>query len=276
MSETWIRDRWTTSGCSATVKITGSLEKTRTEYQRLEVVQSEKLGKLLLLDDVIHLCEADEFAYHEMIVHPAMHAHPSPKKVLIIGGGDGGTAREVLKHDVDEVHLCEIDKAVIDICRKHFPDISKSFDDPRLKVFIEDGNVFLDSRKGDYDIIIVDSSDPVGPAKVLFSEGFYRKIHDALKEDGIAATQSEGMFFDRNTIIELFRFNRKIFPMLEYYYALVPTYPSGTIGFSFCSKRYGPLEDVRETGLEFKYYSPEIHRAAFVLPAFMKKALQEA
>lgn len=268
----WIRDKWSTSEATTNVKVVRQLESYHSKFQKIDVYETAKLGKMLLLDDIIMLTEYDEFAYHEMIVHPALYVHPRVKKVLVIGGGDGGTVREILKHTgVREIHVCEIDEDVISVSKKHFPALASGFDDPKVKIFFEDGAVFVQESKNTYDLIIVDSSDPVGPAEVLFREPFYKNIFHALKEDGISVTQSEGMFFDKETIKELFRFNRNIFPILYYYFTLVPTYPSGTIGFSFCSKKYHPIKDIHtKNGITTQYYTPDIHKASFVLPGFME------
>ncbi len=271
----WIRDGWAPNGAATSVKTDKHLESYHSGFQKIDVYETEKLGKMLLLDDVIMLTGFDEFAYHEMIVHPALHVHPNVKKVLVIGGGDGGTVREVLKHsEIEKVHVCEIDKEVISVCKKHFPTLASAFDDPKVMIFYEDGAVFVRERKNEYDLIIVDSSDPIGPAEVLFQEQFYKNIFHTLKKDGIAVTQSEGMFFDRDTIGKLFAFNRKIFPVLYYYFTMVPTYPSGTIGFSFCSKKHHPIKDIhKKYKITTRYYTMDIHRASFILPKFMEDAI---
>ena len=268
----WIRDKWAPNGAAINIEVVKHLESYHSKFQKIDVYETAKLGKVFLLDDIIMLTEYDEFAYHEMIAHPALHVHPKVKKVLVIGGGDGGTVREILKHsDIQEIHVCEIDEEVISVCKKHFPTLASAFDDPKVKIFFEDGAVFVQERKNEYDLIIVDSSDPIGPAEVLFQEQFYRNMFDALKENGIIVTQSEGMFFDRETIRKLFAFNRNIFPILYYYFTMVPTYPSGTIGFSFCSKKYHPIKDLyTKKGISTRYYTPDIHKASFILPKFME------
>ena len=240
----WVRDEFAVKGASLSVKVLKKIDSVKSKFQQIDIYETEKLGKMLMHDDVIMLTESDEFAYHEMLVHVPMHVHPNPKKVLIVGGGDGGTAREVLKHSVDGVDVCEIDGEVIEVCKKHFPSMASSFDDSRVKVFLEDAAEFIKGKEDEYDVILVDSSDPIGPATVLFTEEFYRNLNDALKEDGILATQSESMYYNQDTISQLVAFNKNIFPVLSYYYTLVPTYPSGTIGFSFCSKKYKPSEFV--------------------------------
>jgi spermidine synthase len=272
----WIRDHWDEKrGSSITVMASGMLAKRKTRFQTIEIYDTEGCGRVMMIDGIIMLTESDEFAYHEMITHPAMHVHPDPKQVLVIGGGDGGAVREILKHNVDEVHLCEIDADVISISKEFFPSIACGLCDPRVKIFTDDGAEFINNKAGYYDVILVDSTDPVGPAEVLFREPFYRAMNNALTENGIASTQSEGIYYDLDTIIQLFSFTRKIFPVVEYYYTMVPTYPSGTIGFSFCSKKLHPLRDRADKGIKgLKYYNDSIHNSAFVLPEFARMALK--
>ncbi len=242
-------------------------------FQKIDVYDTVAYGKMLVHDNVIMLTEFDEAHYHEMIAHVAMNTHPNPEHIAIIGGGDGGTLREVLKHgSVKTVHLCEIDGAVITICKKHFPNLADSFADPRVEVFEEDGATFIQKRQDCYDLIIVDSSDPIGPAEVLFQERFYKNMYNALQADGIVITQSESFMFHETIIADIVAFNKKIFPLYYYYFTMVPTYPSGVIGFSFCSKQYDPILNFNaeraQTLPGLKYYNAEIHKAAFVLPRF--------
>jgi spermidine synthase len=215
-----------------------------------------------------------------MITHIPLCVHPKAQKVLVIGGGDGGTVREILKHDsVNEVDVCEIDEKVIEISRRHFPYLANSFNDPKVKVYCEDGNKFIKNHKDEYDIIIVDSSDPVGPAEVLFRREFYEAMYQALKNNGIVVTQAESFFYHKKIIKSLFSFIKEIYPISEYYYTLVPTYPSGIIGFTFCSRKYHPIIDFNEIEIlklnGLKYYNKEIHKASFALPAFVQEYKQQ-
>ncbi|MBL7101057.1 MAG: polyamine aminopropyltransferase [Nanoarchaeota archaeon] len=270
----WITDKWDkVRGRTIAVKVKKVLESCKSEFQKIEVYETECFGRMLVIDGIIMLTDFDEFAYHEMIVHVPLSVHPNPRKVLVIGGGDGGAVRELLKHPVEEVHVCEIDKEVISISKKYFPDLASGFDDPRVKVFNEDGAEFV--KKKQYDVIIVDSTDPIGPGKALFEAEFYKDLYGSLAEDGIAVTQSESMFYDKELIKKLFDSNKKIFPIVKYYFTNVPTYPSGTIGFSFCSKKYDPIKDRKDKKLEgLKYYNPETHESAFVLPSFIKDIIK--
>jgi len=242
----------------------------KSPYQNIEVYKTKAFGRMLVLDGAIQLTESDEFAYQEMLVHPALFTHPKPEKVLVIGGGDGGILREVEKHsDVKEIDLCEIDEEVVLTAKKFLPFTASGFKDKRANIFYEDGFRFLKGRKNHYDVIIVDSTDPIGPAKVLFSPKFFKLIKNSLKKDGIMVNQSEGIFYRLKFIAETAKKIKKIFPKYWYYYTMVPTYPSGTIGFGFASKKYSPIKP-RKKKLKgsLKYYSEEIHKSAFVLPKF--------
>lgn len=254
----------------------------KTKYQDLLVFKSTDYGNVLVLDGAIQATERDEFAYQEMITHLAMNSHPNPRKVLVIGGGDGGVLREVVKHDsVEEAVLCDIDEGVIANAKKYLPEMSKSFSHPKVKVHIGDGFKFLDEFKNTFDVIITDSSDPEGPAASLFQKPYFQLLHDALTEDGVITTQAESMWIHLDIIKELKSACKDVFTNVEYAYTTIPTYPTGQIGFMVCSKNSKvdlkkPLRSVSETEEEklYKYYSKDIHSAAFVLPNFAKYALQ--
>ncbi len=274
--ELWFGDQYEKeNGRYLQIKANNVLEKIVSPFQEICVVDSQAFGKVLINDGIIMLTEADETGYHEMITHVPLCVHPSPQNVLVIGGGDGGTVREIIKHThVKKVDVCEIDRKVIEVCQKHFPNIANSFDGDKVTLFFQDGAQFLKKREGYYDIIIVDSSDPIGPGSTLFTETFYHSLFNALKEEGIAVTQLESLFWHTNFIKNTFQFIKKIFPISSYYYTMVPTYPSGIIGFSFCSKKYHPINDFiperakQLSGLQ--YYHMDIHKAAFVLPSFAR------
>jgi spermidine synthase len=272
----WIRDSWDErDGRGISVKVIEECARVKSDFQEIVIYNTEYFGRMMVIDGVIMLTEFDEFAYHEMIAHVPLHVHPDPGNVLVVGGGDGGTVREVIKHPVRNVFLCEIDNEVIRLSKELLPGLSAGLGDPRVHIINEDGARFIKKHKSTYDVIIVDSTDPFGPGEVLFREEFYRDLYSALTDDGIAVTQSESMFYHKEMIKNLFSFNRKIFPLIKYYYTMVPTYPSGMIGFSFCSKQYDPLENVRPCGLSgLAYYTGEIHKAAFELPAFMQSVIR--
>jgi spermidine synthase len=232
---------------------------------------------MLLLDGAIQTTVQDEFVYHEMISHVPLFTHPNPRKVAVIGGGDGGTIREILKHkSVDKAYLIEIDQRVVEVSRRFLPEISIALGDERAKVCIEDGIEFVKNRKNEFDVIMVDSTDPVGPAVGLFAKDFYRSIHDALGEDGIFVAQTESPFFNKELISSVFRDIKSVFPIAKLYLCFVPTYPGGLWSFTIGSKRHDPM-DVQEIitdGMGCKYYSREVHKAAFVLPPFVKELLE--
>lgn len=250
----------------------------KSDFQDVVVFKSKTYGNVLALDGVIQCTERDEFSYQEMVTHLAMCAHPNPEKVLVIGGGDGGVLREVAKHDcVKEIHICEIDKMVIEVSKKWLPHMAVGFDDPRVKVTIGDGCKFLENSKSEYDVIIVDSSDPVGPAEVLFEKPFYVNMKNALRPGGVIATQAECLWLHLDLIKRLLVQAKEMFNQAEYAYTTIPTYPSGMIGFCILSlrdesssipKRELPAEKLR-------YYNKDIHKAAFVLPEFARKAFSE-
>ena len=225
------------------------------------------------------MTERDEFAYQEMMTHIPLFAHPNPEKVLVIGGGDGGILREIAKHPgVKEIYICELDEDVITYSKKYLPSLAKGFDDPRVTVNIMDGAKFMDDNQESFDVIITDSSDPVGPASVLFETPFYDSMYRSLRDQGIVCTQGECMWLHLDLIQPLVSAISKFYTTVDYAYTSIPTYPSGQIGFIIASKNRAtcktpsrsPTEDQLET---MKYYSPEIHQASFVLPRFAKKAI---
>lgn len=267
-------------GCSLHIKIKDVLYHERSDFQEIVIMETEKIGKMLVIDGITMLTEYDEFAYHEMIAHVPLLSHPRPSRVLVIGGGDGGTVREVLKHpEVEAVHVCELDEKVVNACRKHLPSLAACFDDPRVKLFYEDGARFVTDHPGAYEIIIVDSTDPLGPGQILFQRKFYEDMKGALSGQGIAVTQCESIYLHEHVIRGVFSFAKELYPKLGYYHTLVPTYPSGVIGFFFCSLDRDPVQDIDEAraGLleGLKYYSPEAHRASFILPRFATRFFEE-
>jgi len=264
-------------GTRLSVKIEGAVHTETSQFQQITIYDTVGCGRMLTLDNVIQTTEFDEFAYHEMIAHVPLFAHPDPRKVLIIGGGDGGTAREAIKHPgVERIDMCEIDQRVVDLCIEYMPSLSSKLNDPKVRLLYEDGAAWAKKHKGEYDVILVDSSDPIGPAEVLFGEPFFESCRDALTDDGILVTQAENFFLHPAIIRSVFAFGKKLFPVHDYYYTVVPTYPGGMIGFTFFSKKYGPLENVdanlKKEGSSFvsdlRYWSPAIQNAAFQLPRF--------
>jgi len=215
-----------------------------------------------------------------MLVHVPVFVHPNPEYALVIGGGDGGTVRELVKHkNIKKITMVEIDKDVIEVSKKFLPGLSSQFNNRRLKLMIGDGIKYVKETKGKFDIVILDSSDPVGPAKGLFSRDFFRNVHRRLNSDGILMAQTETPFMDRKVIKETYRILKKIFPVVRMYFATIPTYPSGTWSFAFASKKYDPFADfdierVLTKKFSTKYYNEDVHRGAFMLPEFMKELVK--
>ncbi len=272
---------WFTEQQTEDLKLSCRVKKTlheeKTLFQHLAVIDTDQFGRMLVLDNVIQTTVTDEFVYHEMISHVALNTHSEPKNVLIVGGGDGGVVREVVKHpSIEKIIHCEIDAAVIEASRKFLPEISSAMDHPKVQIVVDDGIKHVREHKNSYDIIIVDSTDPVGPAEGLFSASFYKDIFDALKEDGIFVAQTESPFFNRDLIPRLYQDIAGIFPTTRLYLANVPTYPGGLWTFTMGSKKYDPLDvDILKIPrMDTRYYSPEIHRTCFVLPPFVKELLK--
>lgn len=248
-----------------------------TPFQELAVIDTEAFGRMLLLDGVIQTTVKDEFVYHEMISLVALNTHPKPENVLVIGGGDGGTIREIIKHPkVKKATLVEIDGAVVEASKKYLPEISCGLDDPKVEVKIEDGIKHIQETKNHYDIIIVDSTDPVGPAEGLFAKEFYQGIHDALKEEGIFVAQTESPYFNEELIARTGTDIGNIFPIKKLFLAYIPTYPGGMWSFTMGSKKHDP-EEISEDQiplLETRYYTPQIHKTAFILPKFVQELIK--
>lgn len=259
-------------------RVRGVLFSDVSPFQKVAVLDTVEFGRMLTLDNVVQTNLKDEFVYHEMITHVGLNTLPNPKKVLVIGGGDGGSVREIVKHQSIElvVHV-EIDQMVIDVAKKFLPEWSCGFADPRVEIVVDDGIKHVQENKGVYDMIIIDSTDPVGPAVGLFSEEFYRSVADALTEDGLFVAQTESPFFNAELIKQVTAAVNGIFPVTRLFWAVVPTYPGGYWTFTMGSKKYDPqsvaLDETKIAALNTKWYSPEIHRAAFMLQPFVKELL---
>ncbi len=264
-------------GFGVTMETSNVLYSAKTEYQTIDILETHGLGKVLLLDGLVMTTERDEFFYHEMISHIPMNSHPNPERVLVIGGGDGGTVREVLKHDtVKEVVLCEIDGMVIDACKKYLPSIAGMLDDERVNIQVRDGIDYISQQEDAFDIILIDSTDPMGPGEGLFTEEFYSNVNKALKEGGIMSAQSESPFVNQRQMKMMYPLLRKAFPKVSTFLGPIPTYPGGYWSWAFCSNTVEPLsfiaEDrVQKIAKQAKLYNLDIHKAAFALPNFVKK-----
>jgi len=278
-------------GQCMSLKIDEELFRGRSDFQDVYVFKNEAYGNVLVLDGVIQATERDEFANQEMISHLALCAlNHEPKRVLVVGGGDGGVLREITRHGgIERIEIAEIDGMVIEMSKKFLPTMALGFSDPRVEVHVCDGIKYVgDAEEGTYDAIIVDSSDPIGPASVLFEEAFFRKMHRALKPGGVVCTQAECVWLHIDLIGDLAKMCAEIFQggSINYGYTTIPTYPSGQIGFMLCSK---PAEDgstvdftkpkrfptaaAGSTLPPMRYYNEGIHKAAFVLPEFARAAL---
>ncbi len=245
----------------------------RSAFQHIQVATSRMFGRMLILDDAVQTTEQDEYVYHEMLVHLPLVTHPSPRRVLIVGGGDGGTLEEVLKHRVDRATMVEIDRDVVDICRRFLPAIGRdAFDDPRARLRIDDGIAFVQTTRERFDVILVDSTDPKGPGLALFSPEFYAACARVLSEDGLLVAQSGSLLYQRDLTGVVRRHLRTAFPIVGSYWAPVPAYPGVLWSFSYGSKRHDPARVEGETisrtlsAVQTRLYSPEAHAAALHLP----------
>jgi len=253
--------------------------KGRSPYQSVEIVSTAGHGKLLLIDGMTMVSERDEFVYHEMIAHVPLFVHPRPRRVLVIGGGDGGTVREVLRHpSVERCVLAEIDPLVVEASRRHLPLTAAKLSDRRCEVRIGDGVAFVRGTSERFDVVIVDSTEPFGPAKELFGAAFYRDVRRVLTEDGIVVSQAGSPFYEIGTIKNLGRILRPIFRVVAPYLFTNLTYPGGLWAFTYASKGPRPVADfrparARAAKMPLRWYNAEVHAAAFALPTFVKNAV---
>ncbi|MCP4669850.1 MAG: spermidine synthase [Desulfobacula sp.] len=260
-------------GIALSIEIEEVLYSNRSKFQQIDMFLTKNHGKMLVLDGIIQLTQSDEFAYQEMLAHVPLFAHPNPENILVIGGGDGGILREANRHEcIKNIDFCEVDEEVIKVCKEFLPDLACGFDDARVNVHIADGNAFIQEQKNKYDVIIVDSSDPIGPGEALFEPPFYKNLKSALRKDGIIATQGESFFLHKECVANLMKIIKPLFDSHAYSYFLVPTYPGGNIGI--CLGSLGPelkkpcRTMTKNFQKQLKYYTPQIHRASFVMPNF--------
>jgi spermidine synthase len=255
----------------------------RTDHQHLLIFHNAKFGRVMTLDGVVQTTERDEFFYHEMMAHVPLFAHGAARRVLIIGGGDGGLLREVVKHrSVEQVVQVEIDASVVDMARTWFPDHSRgAFDDPRLELVIADGAAFVREAEPPFDVILVDSTDPIGPGEVLFTNEFYRDCHALLAADGILVTQNGVPFMQLDEVRKTARGFREIFADWHFYGVAVPTYVGGIMTLGWASRdpanrQVDEQELTRrfeDAAIETRYYTPAVHRGAFALPRYVEEAI---
>jgi spermidine synthase len=266
------------NGYAQRIKMTALLHEEQTPFQHAQVFQSHAFGRVLVLDGIVQTTEADEFIYHEMLAHVPLFAHGRPRRILIIGGGDGGILREVLRHPLDQATMVEIDGAVIAMSREYLPKLSAgAFDDPRAQVIVGDGLDFVSKTSESFDVIIVDSTDPVGPGECLFTAEFYADCRRILASGGIVVTQNGVPFFQPDEMTDTARRLRPAFADVSCYLITVPTYCGGHMALGWASQdaslRQVSLDVLQtrfaEATLATRYYTPDVHRAAFALPPWI-------
>lgn len=272
-----------TSNVKLSMRIEEQLCSVESDCQRIDVLVSDEFGKFLALDGEILFSEKDEFIYDEMVTHIPMAVHPDVKNVLIIGGADGGVARELINYKcIERIDVVEPDEMLVEVCRKHFPELTCGLDDDRVNVYIQDALRFLRNKTGDYDLIINDATDPFGYTEGLFTKEFYGSCYKALKSDGIMVYQHGSPFYseDKEECVKMHRKAYQAFPVSRVYQAHIPTCSSGYWLFGFASKKYHPLDDFRpeewkKLGIKTRYYTANLHRGAFMLPGYVEQMLEE-
>jgi len=266
---------------SVYLECNGILYSSQSSFQKIEVIESLDFGRMLVLDGVINLTERDEFVYHEMLAHIPLFSHPDPLKILIVGGGDGGTARETLKHEgINRIQQVEIDGEVIAVSKKYFPSLGFALDHPKVNVLLMDANQYVRETEEKFDIILIDSTDPViEQSEGLFTVPFYRDCLNALAEQGILAAQVGDIFFESNLFLAVFNRLKAVFPIVRIYLAPIPSYTLVPYSFAFCSKTINPEEGLGLSRFpkdsQTRYYNPQIHKAAFALPEHLKREFED-
>jgi len=281
-------DLWFSEYHSNDVKFSVRVEKQlysgKSDFQRIDVFETKELGKFFTLDGYIMITEKDEFIYHDMIVHVPMATNPSVENVLVIGAGDGGTVRELVRYNsIKKIDMVEIDKLVVDVCKEYFPNSTSGLDDSRVSLYYEDGLKFISEKVKEYDLIIVDSTDPIGPGEGLFTSEFYKNCYNALKINGILVNQHESPFYPEYARL-MQRSHKRIkefFPISKVYQVHIPTYASGHWLFGFASKTFDPVSDLdadrwNSLGLVTRYYNTDIHKGAFAIPNYVKELLEKS
>lgn len=274
--ETWLSDPEEKHGFRANWKVEKVLHREQSDFQEVSIIETTGFGRALVLDGILQTTEKDAYIYNEMITHVPLATHPNPKQVCIIGGGDCGAAREAARYPVESIDMVEIDPKVVEVSLKYLPSVAGGKPDPRIQFLYEDGAAFVRNKKAAYDVIAVDSSDPIGPAAVLFEEAFYQDVYAALKEDGLMVCQSESPVFHEDVFIHVHRTLKKLFPIVRTYLATVPTYPGGIWSFTLASKKHDPLSEMAAQRLrdeETKYINRELFQGCFQLPTYVKKMI---
>ena len=276
-------EEYHTDDAKFSIKVEKPVYSAQTKFQRIDIMDSDTFGRFFTLDGFMMLTERDEFIYHEMIVHVPMAVNKDIKKVLVIGAGDGGTVRELTRYDyIESIDMVEIDEMVVQACKEYLPQTACKLDDPRVHLYFEDGLKFVRGKQGQYDLIIVDSTDPFGPGEGLFTKEFYGNCYKALSEDGILINQHESPYYD-NDACAMKRAHDKIvafFPICKVYQVHIPTYPSGLWLFGYASKKFDPVAELdadrwNSLGIKTRYYNTELHKGCFALPNYVKELLGE-
>lgn len=256
------------------IHITDKLHEEQSPYQKIEVYDTRGHGRLLLLDGMVMLTELDEFVYHELISHIPLCIHPDPRRVLVVGGGDGGTVREVLRHPgVERVVLCEIDERVTRVCQRWIPAVAGRLDDPRVELVFADAVEYVRTHPGSFDAVLVDSSEPIGPAAGLFRAEFFADLRRALRPGGIVSAQTESPFYAADTVRSVFAELGSVFSRVHAYYGCIPTYPSGCWTFALAGDTRGPehLDLARTSAVAGRYVGPSLGAGVFNLPEFIRQ-----
>ncbi|MDF2542050.1 MAG: spermidine synthase [Herbinix sp.] len=265
------------------LKVKEQLVNKQSDFQHIAVMDTYEFGRILTLDGYLMITEKDEFIYHDMIVHVPMATNPGIKKVLVIGAGDGGTIRELTRYEsIEQIDMVEIDPMVVEVCSKYIQQTACKLNDPRVHIYYEDGLKFVRKKSDEYDLVIVDSTDPFGPGEGLFTKEFYGNCFNALNSTGILVNQHESTYYDEY-VEAMKRAHQRIketFAIAKVYQAHIPTYPSGHWLFGFASKHFDPLTDLDEEkwnalGLKTKYYNTDLHKGSFALPNYVKEQLGE-
>ena len=281
--ELWYTENHT-DNVKFSIRVDKHLKSAESEYQRIDIFESKEFGKILTLDGYLMVTEKDEYIYHEMITHIPMAVNPDIKNILVIGAGDGGTVRELTRYNhVENIDMVEIDEMVVEICREYLPQTASRLSDPRVHIFYQDGLRFVRSKENEYDLIIVDSTDPFGVGEGLFTKEFYGNCYKALKDDGILVNQHESTFYASysNSMKRAHSRIKSTFPIALVYQAHIPTYPSGHWLFGFASKKYDPRRDLKSEwwnslGIKTKYYNTILHTGCFAIPNNVRDQLRES
>ncbi len=281
--ELWYTEQHT-DNVRFSIKVKKQLYSVQSPFQQIDFFETEEFGTIFTLDGLMMVTEKDEFIYHEMMVHVPMAVNPDIKSVLVIGAGDGGTIRELCRYkSIERIDMVEIDEMVVEACEKLLPKTACSFRDPRVHLFFQDGLKFVRTKENEYDLVIVDSTDPIGPGEGLFTKEFYGNCYNALKKEGILVNQHESPYYQSysDAMKRAHERIKESFLVSKVYQAHIPTYPSGHWLFGFASKKYDPIKDLKEKewnalGIKTKYYNTELHIGAFALPTYVKEMLYSA